>query len=126
MGRLYNSKQQIRKELERRTDPDSPQMEQIILAMASELIAGHISIRNGIRGILSMTADNEDFPSQLHKDIVDRITSGMKERMVAFELELLGVIVDIIWEIDNCQCDWCAAREAEIKAADRASKAKYN
>lgn len=111
--RLYESKQEVREAIERRTDPDRPLLEQTDTIMSSALLGGMLGVRNGLKVLKHYTTDNDEFPSEEHKLKIQRVMSGMGERMTAFELELLNVLVDLVWEINNCECDWCIQRAAE-------------
>jgi hypothetical protein len=126
MHKVFNSKQELREEFERVTDPERPLPEQFGTIMSSAFIGGLLGVRNSLSLLKSYTTDNDDFPSEQHKLITHRAMSGMSERMTAFELELLNAMVDVAWEINNCECKHCIKTAAEADVNDQASKAKYN
>lgn len=126
MKKMFNSKQELREDLERRTDPESPIPDQLEGIMASAMAGGLIGLRNSLSLLKRYTTDNHDFPCEEHKEFTHRIMSGMKERMVAFELEMINVLVDLAWEVHECDCEHCKLTEAELDSADKVRKAKYN
>lgn len=126
MRKVFNSKQELREEFERVTDPERPMPEQFGTIMSSAFIGGLLGVRSSLSILKSYTTANDEFPSEVHKEITHRVMSGMGERMTAFELELMNVMVDLAWEINNCECDHCVKTAAEAEVNDKAAKAKYN
>lgn len=126
MKKHFDNKQQMREDLERRTDPESPLPDQLDGIMSSAMAGGLIGLRNSLSLLRRYTTDNHDFPCEEHQEFTHRIMSGMKERMTAFELEVINVLVDLAWEVHECDCDHCKQLESEIDAADKVRKAPYN
>lgn len=124
--RIYESKQEVREAIELRTDPETPLLEQADTIMSSALLGGLLGVRNGLKILKHYTTDNDEFPTEEHKLKTQRVMSGMGERMTAFELELMNVLVDLIWEINNCECDWCIQKAAEREIDEMRRNASNN
>jgi hypothetical protein len=118
----YEKKQEIRDVYEEVTDPDNPQP---LVAIASPILTSLLAIRSGVN-LLRTLIDDREPPSPEHAIIHDSMMQGVKERLTAFELEILNVFIDEAWAINQCNCAHCqkVAQEAEIK--DKARKAKFN
>lgn len=120
----YKDKQKLREDYEKATDPKDPVL---AASLASPLMASLMAVRSGINLMRHYTdADGHDFPNEEHREITRRMMAGVGERMTAFELELLKAIVDLVWEINECNCEHCLQVDAEMEAEERARKAKYN
>jgi len=123
--KMYDSKQELRKDLEHRTNPDNPLREQVDYIMSSAMAGGLIGVRNAL-SLLKTFTDEHDYPCEEHQEIARRTLAGMTERMTAFEMELLGVFTDLAWEVNNCDCDHCVKVAAEMEVEDKERKAKFN
>lgn len=126
MKKHFDSKQQMREDFERRTDPNGPLDDQLDGILSSAMAAGLIGVRNGLSLLKRYTGDEHDFPCEEHKEFTRKVMDGMKERMIAFELELINVLVDLAWEVHECECDHCRQMDSELDAVDKARKAPFN
>lgn len=118
MARMYETKQELREDFEKRTDPQGAPEDIAALLMHSPFLSGLLGVKSGISILRDYTSGDKEFPSKVHEEVTDRIMGGMDERMTAFELELFNMIVDLSWEVNICECDHCKKMEAEANAAD--------
>lgn len=126
MSKAYQTKQECREDLERVTNPDQPLLEQAALMTMAPLWGALLAMRNALRVLKGYTGDDHDFPCEEHRAIALSLLDGMPERMTAFELEVMNVLTDLAWEVNECECDHCMKVQAEADVEDKASKAKYN
>jgi hypothetical protein len=126
MARVFDSKQELREDLEKRTDPEGAPEDIVPTLMHSPFFAGLLSVRSGISILKDYVDSDREFPSERHKEITQRVMSGMGERMTAFEIELTNAIVELSWEVNNCECDHCKKMAAEAKAEAIRANAKNN
>lgn len=123
----YTTKQQLREDLERRTDPERSLPEQAETILMSVMLGGCIGVRNGLKILReSYTQEADDFPCEEHKELTHRVSAGMRERMIAFEAELMNMLVELAWEVHECECDFCKETDAQMDHVSKRANAKYN